>query len=214
MIELAVGQMRSGHLFRQKQTTVMQTTTENAPSISRKSADYQFVTTWKVTAACEEVYRILEDVDHLAQWWPSVYLDVKVLEKGQPGGVGKRVSLYTKGWLPYALRWTFRVTEAEFPGGFALEASGDFVGRGVWRFRQEGETCVVTYDWNISAEKPLLKKLTFLLRPVFSANHEWAMRRGLESLQLELRRRRGEPNVPAAPGPTFPHNILNNKILR
>lgn len=190
----------------------MQTTTGKTPSASQESADYQFVTTWKVTAACEEVYRILEDVERLAQWWPSVYLDVKVLEKGQPGGVGKRVSLYTKGWLPYGLRWHFRVTEAEFPTGFALEASGDFVGRGVWRFRQEGETCVVTYDWNISAEKPLLKKLTFLLRPVFSANHEWAMRKGLESLQLELRRRRGERNVPAAPAPTFPHNMLNNRI--
>ncbi len=187
----------------------MQTTTGNRPPAqtgSGESADYQFVTTWNINAACEEVYRILEDVDHLADWWPSVYLDVKVLEKGQPGGVGKLVSLYTKGWLPYALRWGFRVTDAQFPNGFALQAFGDFVGRGIWRFRQEGETCVITYDWNISAEKPLLKKLTFLLRPLFSANHEWAMRKGLESLQLELRRRRGESDVPAAPGPTF-HTI-------
>jgi hypothetical protein len=176
-------------------------------------ADYQFLTTWRLRATCEEVYKVLEDVDALARWWPSVYLDVRVLEKGRPGGVGKLVELYTKGWLPYSLRWKFRVTETGFPNGFALEALGDFVGSGVWAFRQEGDTCIVTYDWRISAEKPLLKKLTWLMRPAFAANHEWAMRKGLASIELELRRRRGEQQVPAPPPPTFPHNLLNNKIL-
>ncbi len=177
------------------------------------ATDYHFITTWHLEASCEEVYRILEDVDALADWWPSVYLDVRVREKGQPGGVGKLVELYTKGWLPYSLRWKFRVTATDFPNGFALQALGDFAGTGVWTFRQEGASCVVTYNWNISAEKPLLKRLTWLLRPAFAANHEWAMRKGLESLELELRRRRGEQQVPPPSGPTFPHNFLNNKVL-
>ncbi|MCB9294333.1 MAG: hypothetical protein H6559_14605 [Lewinellaceae bacterium] len=90
---------------------------------------YHFITRWQMEASCEEVYRILEDVDGLARWWPSVYLDVRVLEKGRPGGVGKVVELYTKGWLPYTLRWKFRVTEADFPNGFSLEAFGDFLVR-------------------------------------------------------------------------------------
>jgi hypothetical protein len=51
------------------------------------------------------------------------------------------------------------------------------------------------------------------MKPAFSANHLWAMRKGEESLKLEIRRRKGEPNVAAAPKPTFPHNLLNNKIL-
>jgi hypothetical protein len=62
---------------------------------------YHFITRWYVQATPEEVYRILEDVDSLAVWWPSVYLDVKVLEKWQEEGVGKLVELFTKGWLPY-----------------------------------------------------------------------------------------------------------------
>ena len=191
----------------------MQTTASN-PSLNAEQADYHFVTTWKIKATCEEVYRTLEEVEHLSEWWPSVYLDVRIREKGQPGGIGKLVSLYTKGWLPYTLRWDFRVTAADFPQGFALQASGDFVGQGVWCFQQEGDLCVVTYDWKISAEKPILKKLTWLLRSIFAANHEWAMRKGLESLELELRRRRGERQVPPAPGPVFPHNLLNNKVLQ
>lgn len=174
---------------------------------------YNFLTTWHLEATCEEIYHILEDVEGLPAWWPSVYLDLKVLEKGQPGGVGKLVELYTKGWLPYTLRWKFRVTSTQFPTGFSLEALGDFVGTGIWHFEQKGAQCTITYDWRISAEKPLLKKLSGLLRPIFSANHHWAMRKGLESLALELRRRRGEKQVPAPPAPTFPHNFLNNKIL-
>ena len=185
-----------------------QTTTFN-PSAAGElpSGAYHFITSWRLRATREEVYRILEEVECLPQWWPSVYLGVKVLEKGLPGGIGKRVSLHTKGWLPYTLRWDFLVTAADFPTGFALRASGDFVGEGVWDFRQSGDECIVTYDWKISAEKPLLKKLGWLLRPVFSANHEWAMRKGLESLELELQRRRGVPDVPPPPGPVFPHNL-------
>lgn len=179
---------------------------------------YHFITHWHVEATCEEVYRILEDVEALSQWWPSVYLEVKQLEKGRPGGVGKVVSLFTKGWLPYTLRWQFNVTETHFPTGFALEAVGDFAGTGVWTFKQTDAThCEITYDWRINAEKPLLKMLTFLLRPIFSANHLWAMRKGEESLKLELRRRRAETDaeraaIPEPPGPTFPHNLYYHKL--
>jgi hypothetical protein len=52
----------------------------------------------------------------------------------------------------------------------------------------------VRFDWNIVAEKPLLKYLSFLMKPIFRANHEWAMRRGQESLAREIERRRGQPS--------------------
>lgn len=182
---------------------------------------YQFFSRWEVEATPEAVYHILEDVNTLCDWWPSVYLDVHVLEKGQPGGVGKRVALYTKGWLPYTLKWQFKVIETHFPSGFSLEAEGDFVGRGVWHFQNIPNTnlCEVTYDWRINAEKPLLKKLSFIFKPIFAANHHWAMRQGEKSLKLELLRRRAtseaeRQRIPAPPQATFPHNVLNNKIFQ
>ena len=180
---------------------------------------YHFITRWIVEATCEEVYRILEDVDSLADWWPSVYLDVHILEKGKPGGVGKVVELYTKGWLPYTLRWKFRVTDTHFPTGFSLQAFGDFIGAGIWTFRTtDTGQCEVIYDWQIQANKPLLKILTPILRPLFSLNHHWAMRMGERSLRLEISRRKAKTDaeraaVPSPPGPTFPHNLTNNKIL-
>ncbi|MFN8345548.1 MAG: SRPBCC family protein [Spirosomataceae bacterium] len=192
----------------------MNVTAETLPAETALSPNaYHFITRWYAEATPEEVYRILEDVEALAIWWPSVYLDIKVVEKGQKGGVGKLVELYTKGWLPYTLRWKFRVTHTDFPKGFALEAIGDFVGRGIWTFTPQGTGTAITYDWKIEAEKPLLKRLSGLMKPLFSMNHEWAMAKGLESLTLELRRRKGEANVPKATKPTFPHNLTHNKIL-
>ena len=168
------------------------------------SNQYAFLTHWRVRGTIEEVSAILDDPLGLARWWPSVYLRVQELEPGDPvTHVGRYIDLYTKGFLPYTLKWRFRVTESRAPHGFSLVADGDFVGTGVWTLKQDGDYADITYDWRIAADKPLLKYGTPIFRPFFAANHRWAMARGLESLELELRRRRGETGVPAPPGATF-----------
>lgn len=171
------------------------------------SNDYHFITHWRVKSTLEEISQIIGNAPDLVRWWPSVYLEVQELEAGDEQGIGKVVNLYTKGWLPYTLRWQFRVTESRYPHGFTLQAWGDFDGRGIWTFEQDGEWVNVTYDWKIRADKPLLRILSPVLKPVFSANHHWAMTKGEESLKLELiRRRAATPQaqvlVPAPPPPT------------
>lgn len=169
--------------------------------------DYHFITVWRVESTIDEVSTILSDAADLVRWWPSVYLEVKVLEPGDERGLGKVVSLYTKGWLPYTLRWSFRVTEIR-DDGFTLVASGDFEGRGIWTFEQDGAWVNITYDWKIKAEKPLLRYFSFVMKPLFSANHRWAMAKGEESLKLEIARRHAASaeelaRIPAPPQPTF-----------
>lgn len=172
------------------------------------SSQYEFVTVWRVPGTAAEVTTILGDAESLTRWWPSVYLDVVARAEGGVGGVGGVVDLYTKGWLPYRLRWTLTITEPITTTGFALRADGDLCGTGRWRFEQDGPEVEITYDWRVDAAKPLLRRLTWLMRPVFSANHRWAMARGEESLRLELRRRRAgsdtaRASVPPPPAPTF-----------
>jgi hypothetical protein len=170
------------------------------------SNEYHFITHWRVKSAIKEVADILDNAADLVRWWPAVYLDVQVLQPGNEQGLGKVVSLYTKGWLPYTLRWQFRVTQVR-ADGFTLEAWGDIDGRGIWTFEQDGPWVNVTYDWNILAEKPLLRYFSFIMKPIFSANHRWAMAKGEESLNLELARRHAITQeeralVPAPPQPT------------
>lgn len=168
---------------------------------------YHFITHWRVSGRVEEVSAIIQDFHALPRWWPSVYLRVEELEQGDARGVGRRVALLTKGWLPYTLRWEARTIESRAPFGFSLVASGDFRGRGIWTFTQDGPEVDVTFDWALRAEKPLIRTLSPVLKPIFAANHRWAMARGEESLRLELARRRAMTAaraalVPAPPGPT------------
>ena len=170
----------------------------------RPDPAYSFLTTWRVAGTVAEVRAVLSDSAALTRWWPAVYLDVVPRADGDPDGVGRTVEVFTTGWLPYTLRWTLRITETMTDTGFALAATGDLVGSGRWTFAQDGPEVVITYDWRVAATKPLLARLSWLLRGAFAANHRWAMDRGQESLALELRRRRDPAAVVPPPhGPTF-----------
>jgi hypothetical protein len=157
--------------------------------------DYHFVSRWRVEGSAQDVYEILFDAGGRVHWWRDVFLDVQFLEPGDERGVGQVVRLLTKGWLPYKLRWQYRITDVRPPYGFALEASGDFVGGGIWSLKQDGPRVDVVYDWRIRVDKPLIRWLSFLLKPLFAANHRWAMRRGEEGLRRELARR-GKQTLP------------------
>ena len=61
--------------------------------------------------------------------------------------------------------------------------------------------------------KPIIDKLSFLLKPMFRSNHSWTMKRGEESLKLELMRRRAQTPeeallVPAPPRPSLVVRLL------
>ena len=167
---------------------------------------YEFLSRWRVEGTCGEVADVLADPLALVQWWPSVYLAVEETRPPDARGLGRRVRLHTKGWLPYTLRWESEVTETRYPYGFTIVADGDFDGRGVWTFQQDGSFVDITYDWRLRAGKPILRRLSFLLKPAFEANHRWAMAQGEESLKLELARRRATSDgalarIPPPPGP-------------
>ena len=167
---------------------------------------YHFVTRWRVEGTCGEVADVLGDPLALPRWWPSVYLSVSEIRPPDARGLGRRVSLLTKGWLPYTIAWEFEVVESRYPFGFVIAASGDFDGRGEWTFAQDGPYVDIVYDWRLRAEKPLLRDLSFPLRPIFEANHRWAMSQGETSLKLELQRRRATNGqalaaIPPPPGP-------------
>ena len=172
--------------------------------------EYRFVTHWRVRGTPEEVYDILNDAPGLECWWPAVYLDVT--EVNSDDGEESVYEMYTTGWLPYTLRWRLHPVERIPHERIEIEATGDLVGRGVWTFAPartstaENPRVGVTYEWSIRAEKPLLRRFSFLLKPLFAANHRWAMAKGEESLRLELARRRAptgtaRARIPAPPGP-------------
>ncbi len=154
------------------------------------SNEYHFITTWRFNATRQEIFEILGNPLALSRWWPEVHIKVEEVVAGHSNGLGRVIALHTKGWLPYTLNWQFRVTHVSSPSGFSLVASGDLVGAGEWTFTQIGDEVEVVYDWQVRADKPLLRNLSFLIKPIFSMNHEWAMAKGEAALRREIARLR------------------------
>jgi hypothetical protein len=180
------------------------------------NTEYHFLDKWRVEAEVKEVAEIIEVALSLPRWWPSVYFEVQELEPGVKHGVGRLISLRAGGWLPYTLRINFRTVQSRYPHGFTMEASGDLEGTGIWTFEQEGQFVDICYDWTIRANKAVIRRLSFILKPIFRSNHNWTMKRGEQSLKLELKRRRAQTAeqaalVPPPPPPALPHRLFGTK---
>ncbi len=181
------------------------------------TSQYHFLTRWRVAGTPEEIFAILSEPEEYPRWWPSVYLMVREVAPGDRNGLGRRIRLLTKGWLPYQLDWEASTTAAQPPNRLVVEASGDFEGRGIWSILPDGAGSGVgsglgsdvTFDWKLKARKPLLRYLTPLLRSAFEANHRWAMGQGLRSLNLELARYRAKTveEMNAVPAPAGPREL-------
>lgn len=153
--------------------------------------DYHFVTHWRLPGTAEDVSAVLGDTALLRRIWPSVYGGAREVQPGGEHGLGKVVQMRTVGHLPYVLRWAYTVVETRHPFGYTVEARGDLSGRGVWTLEQDGEWVNLAYDWRVRAEKPLLKWLSPLLKPLFARNHDRVMADGQQALLGELERRGG-----------------------
>ena len=157
--------------------------------------DYVFLTHWRVKGTAEDAYEILTDVPGYLRWWPEVYLAVTPLTPAEKDGLGQSYRLLTRGKLPYRLRWDARIVQTRRPHGFTIEASGDFVGRGIWTLTERPNDLKISFDWRLRAEKALLRYPSFLLKPLFRWNHGWAMARGEEGLRRELSLREEDHNA-------------------
>ena len=64
--------------------------------------------------------------------------------------------------------------------------SKDFDGSGEWTLEEKDGTTVATLDWRPAVNRPFIRHLTPVLRPLFRSNHNWAMRRGEQQIREYL----------------------------
>lgn len=145
---------------------------------------------WLIEGRVDDVYDLISKPQDFVRWWSEVYLRVEEIVPGDEKGIGTILDLHTRGWLPYTLRWRSKATDVEKPNRLVIAAQGDLEGRGEWRFRQDGEWVRADFDWIVVFNKPWLRHLVPVLKPLFAANHRWAMRKGQAGLERELARRK------------------------
>jgi uncharacterized protein YndB with AHSA1/START domain len=138
------------------------------------SNSYRFEDHWQVPFPIERVWDVLARPEEYPLWWRGVYLSATRLDDE-----GKRVAVVARGRLPYKLRFTIESVHQEKPRLIAFRATGDFVtDLSRWLLEPRAGGTAVTLEWNPRVEKPLVKFLSPLLKPIFYWNHEWTMRRG------------------------------------
>ena len=130
---------------------------------------YRFVEHWWIPGASpDEVYRVIADPRLLPQWWKGVYLESQPLGGWTEPRVGSRTRVKARGFLPYKLNFILESTALE-PGKLVeVKTIGDFIG--VWRavLSPEPGGTHVDIDWRVTVEKPIVRFLSPVLRPLFA----------------------------------------------
>ena len=151
--------------------------------------EYVFVDEWDVDAPQEAVFEALADARTYPEWWKPVYIEV---EGDSPPAEGVATRHEFKGRLPYHLNTRSEIVRMERPREFEVSVVGDLTGRGVSTLTPAEDGRVhVRFDWRVIADRPLLRYLTPILRPLFRWNHDWSVKRAIEGLEPYARSRPG-----------------------
>jgi hypothetical protein len=73
----------------------------------------------------------------------------------------------SRGGFPYTLRTRSEIVSYEPPDTFEVKVVGDLKGRGVWPLTPRDGVIHVHFDRRVIADRPLLRYLTPVLRPLF-----------------------------------------------
>jgi uncharacterized protein YndB with AHSA1/START domain len=150
------------------------------------ASEYVFVDEWEVDAPQERVFDALADARTYPDWWTPIYREV---DSDGPPEVGRRSRQKFKATLPYTLSTVSEIVRLDRPNQFEVQVDGDLRGRGVWTLTPRDGKVHVRFDWHVLADRPLLRFLTPVLRPLFRWNHNVAIKSAMRNLEEYARRR-------------------------
>jgi hypothetical protein len=157
----------------------------------RNANYFEFVTDWILDGTIEEVRTLIamatKDPASVVELWSATFLRLDVRTPGDADSRGQVVELRTRGFLPYTLTWRVEMTEVQHLRRYVQVASGDLAGIATWTIEPVVAGVRVRLEWQVRANKPIIRWLAFLLRPLFARNHRWAMARGAEAASRALR---------------------------
>jgi hypothetical protein len=136
---------------------------------------YSFHSTWRVDLPPEDAYRLLREIGDYDKWWPEIKEMHRIDED--------RVDIRARALLPYDLRFVGEAKEDPERRVLELRMTGDLEGFSRFTIEPEGEGSRLMFEEQVVANKPLLRRLALVARPLFAANHWVMMKRGEEGLR-------------------------------
>jgi hypothetical protein len=156
---------------------------------------YVFVDKFTVPCNLETAYQYIKQVEGYPGWWGEVYKKVEKLKDAPPDTAGAKYRVTVGGFLPYALTIENETTLIDRPNRIEFVAFGDLEGKGIWLFKPVTDGTEITFDWRVAANKFIIKALSFLLKPLFRANHVCCVRKAKVGMQQDLQQRQSEKQM-------------------
>jgi hypothetical protein len=154
------------------------------------ASDFLLVSNWRLAAPRPDIWSVLKTPTEWPRWWRFV-ASVDELDHGDASGLGAKHRVSWTSRLPYRVNLETVVVETQAEQLIRLRAEGDVQGEGCWRLRDaEGGGCSAEYTWRVAVDKPWMRALAPLLRPVFAWNHNAVMDEGERGLKRYLETRK------------------------
>lgn len=146
---------------------------------------YHFVTDWRFHAPLERVWSVVLDIERYPGWWKN-FRRVNIA-RGDGKSIGSLIECEVRGSLPYSLKYSLEVLEAEQHRHILLRSGGDLVGTGRWAFAQADDgVTAAQYFWDVATTNRILNLVAPLARSALARNHEQVMANGYRALRPHI----------------------------
>jgi hypothetical protein len=156
---------------------------------------YVFVEKFTVPCDIETAYHYISLIEEYPRWWGKVYKKVEKLKEVLPDNAGAKYWVTVSGFLPYSLIIKNEITFIDRPNRIEFLAIGDLEGKGIWLFKSVAEGTEITFDWRVAANKFIIRWLSFILKPLFKANHVYCVKKAKEGICSDLQQKHNEQQI-------------------
>ncbi len=153
----------------------------------KKTYTFNINSIWNVNVPATDLSFVIDNPQKISQWWSAVFLQADVLGGDFYAQGGLKVKLRAKGILPLSFKFIARVFYNQSKQQLIVKTRGDFSGIGTINLvAVHNQKSQIHINWRTSVNNHLPYPLMLLFKPIFIANHHWAMRRGIQGLMTEL----------------------------
>ena len=137
---------------------------------------FRFDRAWHFAVAPEQLWAMLERTDRYQEWWPWLRA-LAVDGAGLHDGAQARVVIQAP--LPYQLRCTVHVADAEPARRLVARVTGDLEGPARLELTPADGGTDARLAWSLEVQSSLLRPLATIARPALAWAHDRIVERGL-----------------------------------
>jgi hypothetical protein len=143
---------------------------------------FAFDRSWKFAVPPADLWSTLARTECYREWWPWLR-ELRI--EGDGLRAGTVADLVIQAPLPYQLKCSLRVVEADPARRLVAEVTGDLAGPARLELAPDGDGAAARLVWALEVQSPLLRPLATVGRPALSWAHDRIVERGL--VQFEER---------------------------